>query len=152
MNCTYDDYVFRSQFPEFSDGTKYPMALLCAYFEMAGEFISVGRSCLSILNGCSGQLALNMMTAHLYVLGAAQTAAADGPGTVQGGFETSASIGSISVSTLAPPVDSMWAWWLAQTPYGQMLLALLRVKSVGGTSVGGAPERMGFRKIGGVFW
>jgi hypothetical protein len=96
------------------------------------------------------------LTAHLLALGTMQTAGAGGQGQsaggVQGGFITSATVGEVSVAKLAPPATNGWQWWLASTPYGQALWALLSVKAVGGFAIGGLPEREGFRKVGGVFF
>ena len=148
---TFNETLFRTQFPEFSDTTKYPSELLDAYFDMAQVFISVTDSPFNMLNGKSLALALNYMTAHLLTLGLQASAAANVIGN-QGGYETSSTIGDISVTKLAPPTKDAWGFWLVQTPYGQALQALLSVIGVGGTMVGGLPERTGFRKVGGVFW
>ncbi len=146
----YNDAAFRAQFPEFADTTAYPEVLIEMYFDLAMQFISTTGSPCSALRGAQLQVALNYMTAHLMALGK-QNASAP-PGSVQGGFDTSATIGEISVSKLAPPAKDAWDWWLYQTPYGQALMALLSALAVGGLSIGGLPEREGFRKIGGVFW
>lgn len=146
----YNDAAFRAQFPEFADETAYPEALIEMYFGLAMQFISTTGSPCSGFSGSQLQVALNYMTAHLLALG--KQAMSAPPGSVQGGFDTSATIGEISVSKLAPPVKGPWDWWLYQTPYGQALMALLSVLAVGGISVGGMPEREGFRKVGGVFW
>lgn len=154
MALTFDVDLFRQQFPEFADTTTYPTPMLQMYWTLANQFIATDGGPCAMLEGDSAALALNMMTAHILSLWKqnADAAGGAGAGTDQGGFQTSASIGEISVSKLAPPVKGAWDWWLAQTPYGQALWALLGVKSVGGLSVGGLPEREGFRKIGGVFW
>ncbi|AWN08514.1 virion structural protein [Xanthomonas phage XcP1] len=146
----YDDAIFRKQFPMFADETKYPEALASAYWDMASEFMKFENSPCAMISGKGAQLAMNYLTAHLMTLGL--NASSEDPGASQGGFETSAAIDKISVSMLAPPADNMWKWWLAQSPFGQSLSALLYVKSVGGLSVGGLPERKGFRKVGGVFY
>lgn len=148
--ATYDDALFRSQFPEFSDTTKYPSGVLSGYFSMAQLFIAADGCPFDALQGAQLQLALNQMTAHLLTLGS--QAATGQPGTSQGGFEVSASIGEISVAKLAPPAKDAWDWWLYQTMYGQALMALLSVIAVGGLSVGGLDERSSFRKAGGVFF
>lgn len=149
----YSDALFRQQFPEFADTTKYPQALVSMYWATGQEFISTSDSPCNALNGSSLALALNYMAAHLLALGLQAAAAGPGgPGSSQSGFVTSATIDKISVQTLAPPAKDGWQWWLAQTSYGQALWALLKVKSVGGMTIGGLPERTGFRKIGGVFW
>lgn len=147
----YDDTLFRTQFPEFSDTTQYPQSLISGYWDMAAIFISSDDSPYNMLNGDALALALNQMTAHLMTMGA-NAASGVSPGSEQGGYETSSSIDKISVSRMTPPVKGMWQFWLAQTPYGQALLALLSVMSVGGTFAGGLPEREAFRKVGGVFW
>ena len=146
----YNDELFRAQFPEFASTAAYPEALISAHFDTALIFISTTGSPCCILQGSQLGLALNQMTAHLMALG--KQAASAPPGSVQGGFDTSASIGEISVSKLAPPAKDAWDWWLYQTPYGQALMALLSALSVGGFSLGGLSERDGFRKAGGVFF
>lgn len=146
----YDDAAFRLQFPEFADQAAYPEPLIHQYFDLAMIFISATGSPCSALRGAALQAALNYMTAHLLSLGIQAQAGA--PGSSQGGFNTSSTIGEISVSKLAPPAKDAWDWWLYQTPYGQALMALLSALAVGGFSVGGLPEREGFRKADGVFW
>lgn len=148
----YDDANFRAQFPEFSDTAKYPEATIQIFWNIAIEFISDSDSPCSILRGNTRRAALNMLTAHLMVLSSQAAQGPAGAGQSQGGYETSATIGDVSVSRMQPPVKNGWQFWLSQTPYGQQLWALLSLKAVGGWSVGGLPERTGFRKIGGVFF
>lgn len=149
----YDDALFRAQFPEFSDETKYPRAVINAYWDMATLFISDVECYWNTLKGKRLATALNMLTAHLLLLGInARAVGGKTPGSKQGGFTTSATVGEVSVSKLAPPATDGWQWWLSGTPYGQMLWALLEMLAVGGTSVGGLAERDSFRKAGGVFW
>jgi hypothetical protein len=147
----YNDATFRAMFPEFVNAATYPAATIQIFWGLAQNFIVI-PSCPAgaFLNGNNAAAALNYMTAHLYALSLAQTSSGQTPGSVQGGYEVSATIDKISVQTMAPPADNMWKWWLSQTPYGQALAALLSVLSVGGTSVGGLPERQAFRKVGGV--
>lgn len=152
----FNDTLFRQQFPAFADTVKYPTAILNVFWNVAANFIdSVDFPC-RILTGDSLVYALNCLTAHLYTLSLQQQEAAIGQGGAgsvdQGGFITSAHIDEITVSKMAPPASNGWQYWLSTTPYGQALWALLSVISVGGTSVGGLPEREGFRKVGGVFW
>ena len=147
----YDDAAFRDQFPEFKDTTLYPEPKIHGFWDLATMFISDSDNPCSILAGNARRGALNMLTAHLMTLSDQQTQGPAGAGQAQGGYETSASIGDVSVSRMAPPVKNGFQFWLTQTPYGQQLWALLSLKAVGGWSVGGLPERTGFRKIGGVF-
>jgi hypothetical protein len=155
MAAAYNDTNFRALFTVFSSETEYPEATLAAYWAVASDFISTYDSCFNNLNGNSLQLALDSLCAHITVLFTVdQDNVNEGEDPGQpGSIETSASVGSVSVSSLPPPVgNDQWRYWLNQTRYGQQLLALLAVKAVGGVYVGGLPERTGFRKAGGVFW
>lgn len=153
VQIVFDSASFRLQYKEFSDETQYPNALIEAYWDMASEFVTVDGSPFAAIQGKGWTVVLNMLTAHIMKLAmAAADSAAQGTPGGQVGFMTSASVGEVSVSTLAPPVKNGWQWWLCQTPYGSALWALLAVKSVGGLVVPGLPERQGFRKIGGVFF
>jgi hypothetical protein len=161
----YDDALFRAQFPEYANLVLYPEALINMYWDTAAYFIDPSSTtddtttpcaCLCalqrmLLTGNSLVYALNLMAAHLMAMATPVPADGQAAKPSQGGFETSARIGDISVSKLAPPVNSAWDFWLSQTPYGQTLAALLSVVSVGGLSVGCIPERQGFRKFGGIF-
>jgi hypothetical protein len=146
----YNDALIRSQFPEFSDTTKYPQALLSGYWSMGSNFITASGSPCNAITGDGLAMALNYMACHLYVLGA-RAASGPSPGSAQGGFQTGSNIDGVSVQKLAPPIKGAWSWWLAQTTYGQTLWALLSVAGVGGLSVGGVAERESFRKGGGIF-
>ena len=151
--ATYDDALFRKQFPEFADEYTYPASAIQVYFEMAGMFISNPTCQWSMLTGERLPTVMNYMTAHLMTLSNQAKASSGAGGSVaQGGFEVSASIGEISVSRLAPPATGAWDWWLYQTPYGTALMALLSVLAVGGLSVGGNEEASSFRRAGGVFF
>lgn len=150
MASQYDDAKFRLMFPEFADTTKYPPEMIALYWDLATTFIAVSGCPCNMLAGAQLTAALNYMTAHLLTL-ALRALNADAPEDNQGGIELSATIDKISVTNMAPPADNMWRFWLSQTPYGQALLALLAMVSVGGFSVGGLPERRGYRKFGGTF-
>lgn len=150
----YNDANFRLLFKAFADTTTYPQAMLSMYWDVGRDYIGVKDSPCYMLNGSSLQLALDLICAHLTTLFTADAnnvQAGDSPG-VAGTIETSATVGSVSVSNLPPPVKDAWDYWLNQTSYGQQLLALLKMKSVGGFSVGGLPEGEAFRRVGGVFW
>lgn len=148
-----DPAKFRLVFPAYKDETRYPDAVIEFYWDMATSFIS-DRDCqYRTLSGKHLQTALDLLTAHIMLL-AAQTSKPVGKSqrAGAGGFTTSASIGDVSVSKLAPPVSNGWQWWLAGSAYGQQLWALLSVLSAGGFAIGGLPEREAFRKVGGVFF
>jgi hypothetical protein len=151
----YNDTNFRALFTVFSNEETYPEAQISTFWDVATDYISTYDSSFNMLNGKSLQFALDSLCAHILTLFTAdQNNVNEGEDPGQpGSIETSASVGSVSVSTLPPPIqDDSWRYWLNQTRYGQQLLALLSVKSVGGTYVGGLPERNGFRKANGVFW
>ena len=140
---TFDVDQFRGEFPAFADTTKYPDPILQGYFDAACCYI--GPADYGYLRGDCRRQALYLLTAHLTQLGYA-AAAGQNPGPV-----TSATVGEVSVATMQPPAKSQWQYWLASTPYGARLWALLNVKRAGGFAVGGLPEKSGFRKIGGTF-
>jgi len=142
---TLDISAFRTMFPAFADPLKYPDATLQMWWTMAIQYINDYDSCL--IEGDTLQLALNLMTAHLAQSFTLISAGQNTPGVITGATE-----GSVSVSMSPPPVKNMWQYWLATTPYGQQLLALLQSLVVGGFTIGGLPETSGFRRVGGVFW
>jgi len=151
----YDEEKFRLQFQEFADPVAYPSIMIELYWDLASAFIDTVDCPFRMLNGKALVAAVNMLAAHLLIIGQRQGAGPNGsgtPGGEQGGFETSATVGDVSVAKLAPPAKDGWEWWLASTPYGQMLWALLGIIGVGGTSIGGLPEREAFRKVGGAFF
>lgn len=139
-----DITAFRAAFPAFADATKFSDAMLNAYYANAGCYIDMNDNC-SGLNGACLDFALQLMLAHLLysftLISAGQTSV-----IVQG-----ATIDKVTVSLTPPPAKNMWQWWLATSPYGLQLQALLQAKSVGGWAIGGLPERMAFRKVGGMF-
>lgn len=148
----YDDAKFRALFPEYADTTKYSEVLISLLYDVACDFIDPRQNSYRSLNGSSLILALNYMTAHLLYLQTQRTNADSGNEGDTVGAVQSASIGEISVTKASIPNKDQWQYWLTSSSYGQLLLALLSVKSVGGLSVGGLAERTGFRKIGGVFF
>lgn len=145
---------FREQFPQFDDPALYPDEMIQMYWDTTTVFISDEDCPCRTLHGKQLELALNYMTAHLMTLFAVP-AVQGSEGSISstgGGFVQSATVGEVSVTKLAPPVKDAWQWWLEQSPYGAALLALLQQLAVGGMYIGGLPERLGFRKVGGVFW
>jgi hypothetical protein len=153
--AAYNDANFRALFTVFASQTTYPQATIQMYWTVATDYIDINGPWFNMLNGPSLQLAVDSLCAHLLTMFTAdQNNVNEGEDPGQpGSIETSASVGSVSVSSLPPPVDNdPWRYWLNQTRYGQQLLALLAVKAVGGTYVGGVDERGSFRKGGGVWW
>lgn len=139
----FDIAAFRVEFPAFNNAAAYPNATLQAYWNNATNYISSTN--YGWLNCAPRQQALNLLTAHLAAL-SALIAAGQTPG-----FVKDATVDKVSVSIVPPETQNQWQWWLNTTPYGQQLLALLTVKSVGGFFVGGSPVRAAFRNFRGRF-
>jgi len=146
----YNDPAFRLQFPEWADPTLYPAITISSQYDVATVFIDDDNFPCRTLSGKKLDLVLNYLTAHLLYLTKTASEAAS-PINNGGGMVIGATIGEISAQKLAPPAANGWQYWLASSPYGQALWALLHLLSVGGTSFGGLPESEGFRRIGGVF-
>jgi hypothetical protein len=148
MQYTFDVAAFRAAYPAFADPTAYPTTTLQAYWDTATLYIDSNDYPCAMLQGQARNKALNLMTAHLTFL---SNVIAKGNYSQVPGLIQSATIDKITVSLTPPPQVNQWQWWLNQTPYGQQLLALLQVNSVGGIYVGGLPEGRGFRKVYGIF-
>ena len=135
---------FIAAFPAFSNATTYPQAMLQNYWTMGTAYISTNNAGYFFTDP-QAQLANDLMCAHL---AASFTLINQGIPSVivQGSTE-----GSVTVSLTPPPVKSAYGWWLATTPYGAQLRALLMVVANVGLYVGGSPERSGFRQIGSVW-
>ena len=135
------DPAFRTLFPAYADTVVYPAATVQAYWDTATAYVSnrAGGCYTGGMTAAQQTLALNQMTAHLLYLGG-QVAQGNTPGVMTG-----ATIDKISVTLEPPPAPNQWQYWLNQSPYGQQLLALLQVASVGGFYASTAvPGRAGF--------
>ena len=143
----FDIDLFHTQFPTFQDNpTANP--LIESAWNLSILYISNIESCT--LKGDTLAFAINALTAHMLQLQTNVNRTVNTKSTV--GNITSTTIDKISVALEAPPpASSGFEWWLRQTPYGQQLFYLLKIKSTGGISVGGRYERSAFRKVGGVF-
>ena len=146
MNCNCENHkhvleaeLFKKQFIEFTD---VPVEVLQIYWDMAGNYIYAWDNCLICCDKL--HLALSLMTAHLLKLNYG-----DGDGQPAAGVVTSATEGSVSGGFQPPQTNTMWEWFLCQTPYGQQLLMLLKMARIGGFYVGGRPETQAIRKVGG---
>lgn len=144
---TIDIPTFRLLFPAFADPVRFTDAYIEAQWAMATAYISPWDNCFVSGNGL--QQALNLLTAHLLQLNIAIAAGGTTPSV---GPMQSAGIDKVTVTMVAAPVGtSGWKYWLASTPYGLHLWALLRALAGPGFYVGGLPERRAFRKVGGLF-
>lgn len=139
----FDVALFRERFPAFADPTLYPTPVLEGYWETASCIFGPGAyRCL--VDDCRVR-AIMLLTAHLAQL-SAMIASGVTPGVV-----TSATVDKVSVSLMQPPSTDAWSWWLAMTPYGAQLWAILSTMAVGGMYIGGLPERAAFRKVFGLY-
>lgn len=127
--------VFRALYPQFA-GLSDEQILATA--EQAGCFLT-DNGC-----ACTDQQQF-LMVAHLLTL----DRQAQAGGVVA--QVTGATVDKVNVSIAAAPSRDAWGYWLALTPYGLQLLALLKVCAAGGFYVGGRPERAAFRSVGGAF-
>ena len=133
---TFDYDTFIALFPAYSDEDIYPEATLSAYWTSAVNYISDDN--YGYVNGDARQYAINLMTAHLVYI-AGLIAIGQVPGLMQ-----NATIDKVTVGLTPPPLKNQWQWWLSASPYGQQLLALLQVNSVGGGYIGGSAPLAGF--------
>jgi Protein of unknown function (DUF4054) len=140
-SINYNDTAFRALFPAFANPTTYPTSAIQIYWNTATAYVSnsTGGCFTGGMTPAQQTLALNQMTAHLVYLNGL-VASGNTPGVVVG-----ATIDKVSVTLEPPPVPNQWQFWLNQSPYGQQLLALLQVVSVGGFYASSAvPGRAGF--------
>lgn len=143
----FDPTAFRAMFsPRFDNTQCFSDTVLAGWWTIAGSTVSNQDCSCYALTGADRVQACNLMTAHIgFIFGLANAGQPSG-------IVTEATIDKVRVSVLPPPVkDSMFAWWLAQSPYGQMLLAMLAGAAAGGAYIGGLPERDGFRRVYGGF-
>lgn len=133
----FDYAVFCLEIPLYSNPTDYPESEIQNYWNTAIFYVSNQNFCGSVQSD-KRQYAINLMTAHLIYL-AGLAAEGQVPGLM-----VNASIDKVSVGLIAPPFKNLWQWNLSLSPYGQLLLALLSVNSVGGYYIGGAPVLSGF--------
>lgn len=138
----FDIAKFRKVFPAFASETKYPDEMIEFKVALARGFVSEGCT----LSGDDYDNAVMMMVAHLlwidYLISKGQTSVS---------ITTGATVGSVSVSSAPPPTRTGWQYWLATSPYGQQLWALLMMRASGGWYFGGAAEGAAFRGVGGAF-
>lgn len=143
---TFDVTTFRLLYPAFADATAFPDAYLSAQWTAGTGYIGQYDGCL--LSGDRLGLALNLMAAHLCQI---NVILADGGQTPTLGVLQSATVDKVTVSNMPPPAKNGWQYWLASTPYGLQLWAVLKAAAGAGFYIGGMPERAAFRKVGGIF-
>lgn len=142
---TFNETNFRLQFPAFADATDFPTAQLNGWWTMGTAYINLNNNAGWDFTSKQLQLALDLMCAHLAKSFTMINAGIPSV-VVQGTSE-----GTVNVSMTPPPVKTAFGWWLATTPYGSQLRALLRAVANVGLFVGGSNENLGFRRAGGYF-
>lgn len=146
MAITFNPTTFRTLYPQFANVTTYPDITLQANFDLATGYVA--NDTYGDMTDAVRTQALNLMTAHLLAV-SALIAQNNYQGQV--GIVRAATIDHVQLQLEPPPNRGQWRWWLNTTPYGAQLAALLEAQSAGGFFVGGLPERLAFRKVGGVF-
>ena len=135
----YADFI--AQFPEFETVSQ---SVVQMNFDMASNYISTTN--YGSLRDNARLLALYQLTAHLLSISSKISTNASTGTTV------AATEGSVSVTLLQPTATNEFSFWLNSTPYGQQLLALLRVKAAFGIYSGGSYAAQGnIRKPSGRF-
>jgi hypothetical protein len=122
---------FRSDFPEFSDPTKYPDSLIQTWLTVAASLVNANRW-VELTN-----IGIELVTAHHLVLSVRdQTAAAVGgvPGVMTGPTSAKA-VDKVSTSydTGATALDGAGFWALSS--YGVRYLTLARMMGAGGLQI-----------------
>lgn len=133
--------TWRERFPAFCDLTDEQVGTA---WDMATAYIADYDNFL--LGGKKLQLALDLMTAHI-----SQIRISCASGGASAGVMTSATEGSVSIGYAPPPFKNGFQAWLASSPYGMELWALISGALSGGIYVGGKPETLAFRDVGGRF-
>lgn len=115
--------LFRAAFPEFSSATDYTDALLSRFITMAEAYCSTTNF---RIKPATRILLIELMTAHLITLNNIDPTTHQSTGAASvTGFETSATVGGVSVSLQAPISKDAYEQWIQSTGYGQQYWALL---------------------------
>jgi hypothetical protein len=140
---TFDYALFQSQIPLYANTQQYPQSLVNMFWTTATFYVSdIGN--FGVVQGAARAYAINLMTGHLlYIAGLVSQ------GTVPYLMQNS-TIDKVTVGLTPPPLHNQWQWWLSTSAYGQQLLALLQVNSVGGFYIGGSAPRAAFGYQGGL--
>lgn len=113
---------FRGSFPEFQVAD-YPDALVQRFITMAEAYCSTKNF---RVKPAVRILLIELMTAHLITLSNIDPTTHESTGSSSvTGFETSASVGGVSVSLQAPIARNAFEQWINSTGYGQQYWALL---------------------------
>ena len=150
ITFNYGLYISNPQFALYSDAAEYPAVLLQKYWDIALNYISnVGN--FGCIQGSQREYAIQLMMSHIIFLtnlvntGDGFGTGTDGtPGTTPYQMQN-ATVDKVSVSVTPPPNPDQFQWWLGTTPFGQQLLAMLQIATVGGQYLGGSYVRAAFQ-------
>lgn len=131
---------FKTAMPEFSTLTD---AVCSRYLTMAQAYCSTTNF---RIKSSTRVLLIQLMAGHLITLASIDptTGNATNAGSVAG-FETSATVGGVSVSLQAPVARSAFQTWINSTGYGQQYWALLTANNPTGIHYVGTPRAFGIR-------
>lgn len=156
LTFDYDGYIANPQFALYANPTNYPESLLLNYWNVAINYITAAN--WGDIHDDKRQYAIQLMLSHIIYLtnlintgNGFGTGTGGAPGTVPYQMQ-SATIDKVSVQVTPPPNPNQFQWWLGTTPFGQQLLAMLQIHSVGGHYVGGSNVRAGFLGAGNGAW
>ncbi len=145
----YAAYIANPQFVLYSNPTYYPEIKLQAYWNDATNYVSIVGN-FGDIQGSQREYAIQLMMSHLIYLtnlvntgNGAGTGSGGSPGTIPYQLQ-SATIDKVTVTVTPPPNPNQFQWWLGLSPFGQMLLAMLQIQTVGGHYIGGSYVRAGF--------
>ena len=133
---------FRTAFPEFTS-VLYTDGVVQRYLTMAEAYISTKNF---RIKPTTRKLLLELMTAHLITLAKIDpTTQTSTSGSSPAGFETSATVGGVSVTLQALMAKNLYEQWLNSTSYGQQFWALLTAVTPTGVHYVGVPNAFGIR-------
>ena len=134
---------FRSAFPEFADTTTYTSALITRFILMAEAYCHTKNYRVKPEVRI---LLIELMTAHLITLNNIDPTTHQSTGVSgSAGFETSATVGGVSVSLQAPIAKDAFQTWINSTGYGQQYWALLVANNPVGIHYVGTPRAFGIK-------
>lgn len=134
---------FRTAFTEFSNATAYPDALLNRFLTQAQAYCSTVNF---RIKPSTRVLLIQLMAGHLITLNNIDPTTHQSTGSAStAGFETSATVGGVSVSVQAPIAKDAFEQWINSTGYGQQYWALLTANNPTGVHYVGVPRFMGIR-------
>ena len=135
--------MFREALQEFSSATYYTDALISRFILMAEAYCHTKNF---RIKPAVRILLIELMTAHLITLNNIDPTTHQSTGSAEvSGFETSATVGGVSVSLLAPVAKDAFQSWINSTGYGQQYWALLIANNPLGIHYVGNPRAFGIR-------